>query len=56
VWQLKRCPEQQCNSEKPTPIIIYKFILFTTLKEQLTLTTQIFNYTKAATFKAVALS
>jgi len=37
------------------PMIIYKFILLTTLKEQLTFTTQLYNQTKAATFKAVGL-
>ena len=54
--QLKRCPEQQCSTEKPTPIIIYNLVLFTTLKEQFTFTTQLNNHTNTATFKAVALS
>ena len=36
--------------------VIYKSILFTNFKKQLTFVTQLFNYTNAATFKAVALS
>lgn len=37
------------------PIIIYKYILFTTFKEQLTFTTQLYNSNNAATFKADGL-
>jgi len=54
--QLKRCPKQQCNTKKPMPIIIYKYVLFTKLKEQFTFTTNTNNLKNAATFKAVALS
>jgi len=41
--------------KKRTPIIIYKFVLFTTLKEQLTFRTQLYNRANAALFKAVGL-
>lgn len=37
------------------PIIIYKFIFFTTLKKQLTFVTQLINHTIAAMFKAGGL-
>ncbi len=50
---LSRSPEQQCSFEKRTPIIIYKFILFTPIKEQLTFTTFIFNYTNTEQSKPV---
>jgi hypothetical protein len=53
--QLKRHPEQQYSTEKPTPIIIYKFVLFTKLKEQFTFTTNANNLKNATTLKAVAL-
>jgi len=52
---LSRRPTQQCSFVKPTPINIYLFVLLTTFKEQLTFTTQPFNRTNAATFKAVGL-
>jgi len=37
------------------PIIIYKFILCTSLREQLTFTSPIYNHTNAAHFKAGGL-
>jgi hypothetical protein len=52
---LSRRPTLQCSFEKLLPIIIYKFILFTTLKEQLTFTTLLYYQTNTATFKAVGL-
>jgi hypothetical protein len=52
---LSRRPIQQCSFEKLTPIIIYKLILFTTLKEQHTFTTLLYNNTNAAMFKAGGL-
>jgi hypothetical protein len=40
--------------EKLTPIIIYKFILLTTLKEQHTFETQLYKHTNAAILKRAA--
>jgi hypothetical protein len=49
---LPRTTMQHC---KAIPIIIYKFVLFTILKEQLIFTANANNLLNAATYKAVAL-
>jgi len=50
---LSRRQKQQCSIEKSAPIIIFKFVLFTPVKEQLTFSAELFYNTNAATFKAV---
>jgi hypothetical protein len=55
VLFLSHRPEQQYSFEKRTPIIIYDFVLFTTLKEQLTFTPQIYKFTNAEQFKTASL-
>ncbi len=52
----KALPTTTMQLRSITPIIIYKFILFTTFKEQLTFITILQNLPNATPFKAVALS
>lgn len=55
LWDNAAFPEGTPSEEKTLPIIIYYFIFFTTLKNQFTFATQLYDLSSAATFKSVAL-